>query len=215
MPPPGGIASIRDTISPGTGRHPRTLSEFNLPQQCVYHHICGPEPRPHKGIDFLVDAARYLPPETPVFFLLLGRLENDRKLRAKIDASPMKDHFILAGFRNNAPAIFAASDAFIMPSTKREGLSRAVIEAMSSGTVPIVTDVGGLPELVADGESGFVVPPMDSRAIAGAILKLAQHPELKKQMGKAAKDRIQNEFNVAATVLRTKEMFEQMMAEKC
>ena len=104
--------------------------------KCVCHHICGRN-RPHKGIDFLVDAARYLPAETPVFFLLLGRLENDRKLRAKIDTSPMKDRFILAGFRNNAPAIFAASDAFIMPSTKREGLSRAVIEAMSSETVPL------------------------------------------------------------------------------
>ncbi len=193
---------------------PADLSEFNLPQNAFVITFAGRN-RPHKGIDFLVDAARYLPPETPVFFLLLGRLENDRKLCAKIDTSPMKDRFILAGFRNNAPAIFAASDAFIMPSTKREGLSRAVIEAMSSETVPIVTDVGGLPELVADGESGFVVPPMNSRAIADAILKLAQHPEMKKQMGKAAKDRIQNEFNVAATVLRTKEMFEQMMAEKC
>lgn len=191
-------------------QEPADLSEFNLPQNAFVLTFAGRN-RPHKGIDFLIDAARFLPPDAPVFFLLLGRLENDRKLRAKIQKSPLKDHFILAGFRNNAPAIFAASDAFIMPSTKREGLSRAVIEAMSSGTVPIVSDVGGLPELVVDGESGFVVPPMDAAAIADAVMKLAGDPEKKNRMGMAAKDRIKTEFNILTTVAKTKKMFEDML----
>lgn len=189
---------------------PADLSEFNLPNNAFVVTFAGRN-RPHKGIDFLVDSAGHLPPDAPVFFLLLGRLQNDRKLIAKIHASPMKDHFILAGFRSNAPAIFAASDAFIMPSTKREGLSRAVIEAMSSETVPIVTDVGGLPELVIDGESGFVVPPMDASAIADAIMKLLENPVEKRQMAIAARDRIQHQFNIRTTVDETRKMFEDMI----
>jgi glycosyltransferase involved in cell wall biosynthesis len=86
---------------------------------------------------------------------------------------------------------------------------------MSSGTVPIVADVGGLPELVMDGESGFVVPPMNASAIADAIMKLAKDPEKKREMGAAARDRIQNKFNIKTTVAKTKRMLEEMMTEKC
>ncbi len=191
---------------------PADLSEFKLPQNAFVVTFAGRN-RPHKGIDYLIDSARYLPSDAPVYFLLLGRLENDKKLRAKIDSSPFKKNIILAGFRNNAPAIFAASDAFIMPSTKREGLSRAVIEAMSSKTVPIVSDIGGLPELVVDNECGFVVPPINAKAIAKAIMKLLKDPDKKYRMAQAARDRIKNDFNIATTVANTQKMFECMIAE--
>ena len=189
---------------------PADLSEFKLPKNAFVVTFAGRN-RPHKGIDYLIDSARYLPPDAPVYFLLLGRLEDDKKLRAKIDSNPFKKNIILAGFRKNAPAIFAASDAFIMPSTKREGLSRAVIEAMSSKTVPIVTDVGGLPELVIDSECGFVVPPQNAKAIAAAIMRLFTDPDKKHQMAMAARDRIKNDFNIATTIINTQKMFEGML----
>ncbi|MCD6585202.1 MAG: glycosyltransferase family 4 protein [Desulfobacteraceae bacterium] len=189
---------------------PADLTEFKLPKNAFVVTFAGRN-RPHKGIDYLIDSARYLPPDTPVYFLLLGRLEGDKKLRAKIDSSPFKKNIILAGFRKNAPAIFAASDAFIMPSTRREGLSRAVIEAMSSETVPIVTDAGGLPELVIDSECGFVVPPQNAKAIAAAIMRLFTDPDKKHQMAMAALDRIKNDFNIKTTVANTQKMFEGML----
>jgi len=189
---------------------PADLSEFKFPDNAFVVTFAGRN-RPHKGIDYLIDSARFLPPDAPVYFLLLGNLEGDKKLQEKIDASPFKNNIILAGFRNNAPAIFAASDVFIMPSTKREGLSRAVIEAMSSETVPLVSDIGGLPELVLNGKCGFVVPPMDAKAIAGAIMKLVADPGKKRQMAIAARDRIKNDFNIAATVENTKKMFEDLI----
>ena len=189
---------------------PADLSEFKLPQNTFVVTFAGRN-RPHKGIDYLIDSARYLPLDAPIYFLLLGRLENDKKLRAKINSSPFKKNIILAGFKNNAPAIFAASDTFIMPSTKREGLSRAVIEAMSSETVPIVTDVGGLPELVVNSECGFVIPPQNAKAISDAIMKLFKDPDKKHQMAKAARDRIKNDFNIETTVANTQKMFEGML----
>ena len=98
-----------------------------------------------------------------------------------------------------------------MPSTKREGLSRAVIEAMSCQTVPIVTDVGGLPELVINGESGFIVPAKDSAAIAKVIMELFKNPEKKKKVGENAKLRIQTCFNLETTVEKTRKLFEDLL----
>jgi glycosyltransferase involved in cell wall biosynthesis len=189
---------------------PANLSEFKLPKNAFIVTFAGRN-RPHKGIDYLINSANYLPPEAPVYFLLLGSLEEDKKLLAKINRSPFKKNIILAGFRKNAPAIFAASDAFIMPSTRREGLSRAVIEAMASKTVPIVTDVGGLPELVIDNKCGLVIPPRNAKAIADAIIRLFSNPDKKHQMAIAAQDRIKNDFNIKTTVINTQKMFENML----
>src|SRR5690606_42011062 len=69
---------------------------------------------------------------------------------------------------SDLPAIAAAADLFVLPSIKREGLARSLIEAMILGTPPIVTDCGGSPELVVHEESGLVVPVRDSAALAAA-----------------------------------------------
>ena len=101
-----------------------------------------------------------------------------------------------------------------MPSTKREGLSRAVIEAMCYGIPPIVTNVGGLPELVTDKESGFVIPPSDPRALARAIIDLYENPETRKRLGENARVRIRTHFNINTTVEQTRKVFEELMAEE-
>lgn len=187
-------------------------AEFNLPEGAFVVGFAGRN-RPHKGIAYLIEAARHLPPEAPIHFLLLGRLESDRRLKRQIAGSPYRDRIHLTGFRNDAPAVLAACDTFVMPSTRREGLSRAVIEAMAYATPPIVTSVGGLPELVADGESGYVVPPEDAGAIGGAIARLYGNPETARQMGHNAKERIRTTFHIDNTVRHFIALFENLMAE--
>ncbi|MDZ7758968.1 MAG: glycosyltransferase family 4 protein [Desulfovermiculus sp.] len=185
--------------------------EFGIPADAFVVGFAGRN-RPHKGISHLIDATRHLPGEANIHFLLLGRLKEDRSLKRKIAQSPHACRIHLPGFREDAPAVFAACDTFIMPSTKREGLSRAVIEAMARGTPPIVTDVGGLPELVIHGQSGIVVKPEDAYGIAEAILRLAQNPEEKRRMGVNARQRIQEHFHIQQTVSQTRSLFEHLMA---
>jgi len=184
--------------------------EFGIPADAFVAGFAGRN-RPHKGIDYLIDATRHLPGEAQIHFLLLGRLNQDRSLQKKIAQSPHPHRIHLTGFREDAPAVFAACHTFIMPSTKREGLSRAVIEAMAQATTPIVTDVGGLPELVQEGQSGLVVPPMDSQSIAQAILRLYENPEQRKQMGKHAQERIDSVFHINRTVEQNMHMFQNLM----
>ena len=188
------------------------LTKFKLPADAFVVTFAGRN-RPHKGIADLLNSAKYLAPGAPVYYLLLGRLANDKALEALIAASPYRDNIILAGFRTDAPALYRASDVFVMPSTKREGLSRAVIEAMASKTVAIVTNVGGLPEIVEEGKSGYIIQPQDPKALGEAIMKLVQNPSQKETMAKAAQERIKTKFNIDTTVAQTKLMFEKLLEE--
>src|SRR5262245_4815586 len=119
--------------------------------------------RPRKGIPMLVDAMSHLPPDTPARLLLVGSGMDESDLRRRIAASALRERIHVTGYRKDAAAITAASHVFVLPTLRREGLPRAVIEAMCYRTTPVVTDVGGSPELVVNGESGIVVPPHDSR----------------------------------------------------
>ncbi len=187
------------------------LSEFDIPSNAFTVGFAGRN-RLNKGIDVLIRSAEFLPEGVPVHFVLLGQLADDVRLKKLIDQSPLRRNFHLPGWRDDAPAVAGACDAFVLPTINREGLSRAVIEAMAYGTPPIVTRVGGPTEIVEDQRSGFVVPPKNPRAIASAIMELYNHPELKKKMGEQAKLRIQNQFNIATTIIKTKQLFEQLMA---
>jgi glycosyltransferase involved in cell wall biosynthesis len=191
--------------------HPANLDEFHIPGNAFIVGFAGRN-RPHKGIDDLLNAAEWLPKDVPIHFILMGKLETDKRLCRLAEISPFNDRIHFTGYRSDVPAVAAACDTFIMPSTKREGLSRAVIEAMSLATPPIVTNVGGLPELVTHQENGLVVPPNDPAAIASAIMELYEHPDKKKKMGEQAKLRIQNQFNIATTIAKTRQLFEQVIA---
>ncbi len=127
--------------------------------------------------------------------LLVGRMDAPR-LQARIAASPVRERIHVPGHRDDAPALVAACDVFALPSVKREGLARSLIEAMAYGIAPVVTDCGGSPEVVVDGRSGIVVPVHDSAALARAIARLYENPELRRQLGdgraRADRERLQD-----------------------
>ena len=89
-------------------------------------------------------------------------------------------------------------DVFVMPSFT-EGTPNSIIEAMANGKPIIASAVGGIPDMI-DSESGILVPPGDARALAEAMLMLAQNPERRARMGKAAHDRYQQLFSPKAVV---------------
>ena len=82
---------------------------------------------------------------------------------------------------------------------------------MAYGTPPIVTNVGGQPELVVHLESGLVIPPKDPAAIADAIMNLYGNPEKAKKLGKNARDRICKKFNISKTIYETRLMLEDLI----
>ena len=131
----------------------------------------------------------------------------------KIAESPRKESIHLAGYRKDAPQIAAACDIFCLPSLEREGLPRAVIEAMAYGTPAIVSDTGGNPELVENGISGYSVRAGSAEQLSEAIYKIYNDPELCKSMGIAAKERIDKHFNNQVTVEKTLALYKDVIAE--
>ena len=99
----------------------------------------------------------------------------------------------LAGERDDVTEILAASDVFVL-STRSEGLPMAVLEAMAAGLPVVASRVGGLPELVLDGETGLLVPPGQPAALAVALETLLDDPALRERLGAAGRARVQTHF---------------------
>lgn len=185
---------------------PADLGEFGVPAG-AFVVCCTGRDVPRKGFDVLVNALAKLSDDVAVHLLLVGDVINNQSLQEQVKATPRPERVHFTGYRTDAPAIAAASDVFVLPSTEREGLPRAVIEAMAYGVTPVVTSVGGMPELVEDGKSGLVVAPKDSDALAQAILRLYQDRELLKQMGREARERIARDFHTSRTVTQMGELY--------
>ena len=188
---------------------PGSLSAVGIPAGS-FVVVCVANYRPRKGIELLVDALAELPPEWPVHLLLVGRMDAPR-LHARIAASPVRERIHVPGHRDDAPALVAACDVFALPSVKREGLARSLIEAMAYGIAPVVTDCGGSPEVVVDGRCGIVVPVHDASALARAIARLYEDPELRKQLGTAARERIANDFRIERTIEQTLALYRELV----
>lgn len=171
---------------------------------------CTANYRPRKGIEFLVDALALMPEDIPAHVMLVGHMDA-KKLDEHIARSPVKDRVHRVGFREDAPSLSAACDVFCLPSTKREGLPRSVIEAMVYRVPPVVTDAGGSPELVVDGISGIVVPPRDAQALADAFTDLYRNPERRIAMGEAARRRIDEDFRNETTIAETIRLYEELV----
>jgi len=189
------------------------LTEFNIPEDafvvgCVANH------RPRKGLSVLLEASHTLANKPDIHILLVGAGLDKTEISKKIQTSPMAKRIHVAGFRHDAPALIAACNASVLPSIKREGLPKTVIEAMVYGVPPIVSDTGGSAELVIDGESGLVVEPNNSQQIAEAIMRLKDNKGIAKAMGIKAKQRIDETFNSKQSAIQTKKYFEDLVLNK-
>lgn len=185
-------------------------AEFGIPRRAFVAGTVA-NLRPRKGIEVLIEATGHLPPDAPIHFLLVGSGMDNAALSRAISRSPFADRIHRTGFRNDACALIAACDCAVLPSTKREGLPKTVIEAMAYAVPPIVTDTGGSAELVEDGESGLVVPPGDPKALAAAISRLARDPARARSMGAKARQRVDRQFNIRQTIDRTLDLYRELL----
>jgi len=175
------------------------LSDLNLPSNAfIAAHVSNV--RPMKGIPYLIKATYYLPTDLPIYFLFAGKGMDTEGIPELIKNSPNKDKIILLGYRKDAKNIVKASHTFLLASIKGEAICKAVIEAMSLGICPIITDIPGNRKLVVHQESGLVVPAKNPKALADAILYAYHQPEAVTLMAKNAQKRMQQEFHIDDTV---------------
>jgi len=186
------------------------LSEFDIPEGSFVVG-CAANMRPLKGADVLIRSADHLQSKRSVHFLLIGEVR-DPKIHSLVRHPPYSRIVHLAGFRTDATSLLGACDVAVMPSLRREGLPRAIIEAMSQEVPAIVTNVGGMPELVEDQRCGMVVPPNDPSALGAAISRLAENEAERIQLGRAARARIETKFSIEKTTDETFDLYRQLLS---
>ena len=169
-----------------------------------------------KGHKYLVEACKILQ-ERGVDFVchLVGEGELRSRIEEQIAQDRLQNKVVLHGARPRSEIVrmLAQSDILALasvptPRGKREGIPVVLMEGMASGLPVVASRLSGIPELVEDGRSGFLVPPGDPLALADALQRLRDNPHLRQQMGQAGRDKVTREFNLMTNAAKRARLYE-------
>jgi L-malate glycosyltransferase len=165
---------------------------------------------PHKGQRHLIEAAMLVLPHVPdARFVIAGEGELRPALERQIKEHHLEKHVLLAGFRPDVLSLHKAFDIFVMSSIT-EGLGTSLLDAMACGKPIVATTAGGIPEVVVDRETGFLVAPRDHEAMASAIVTLLKDESLRRRMGDAGRTRARVHFSAERMVQDTLRVYERV-----
>jgi glycosyltransferase involved in cell wall biosynthesis len=167
-----------------------------------------------KGVEYFLEAAAIVLRRFPAArFLLVGDSEPSlqaeqyrRGVQAYAADLGLRDRAIFTGFRKDVPELLTEVNISVLPSLS-EGLSNAVLEAMAAGVAVVATNVGGTPEIVRDGATGLLVPPRDADALAQAICRLLETPELARRLAEAGRRLVLQQFSLERMTRRVESLY--------
>jgi len=161
------------------------------------------ELHPTKGLDTLVEAFAAIAHELPsTVLVLMGDGNEWAKLEKLVQIYDLPDRVVLSGFVKDASTYLNALDMFVLPS-RSEALGYALLEAGLASLPSIGTRVGGIPEVLDDGETGLLVPPGKSILLSQALTELVNDPALRNRLGTALHEKVRSEFSIAAMTEKT------------
>lgn len=171
--------------------------------------------RDFKGIPVAIDAWRQVSRQFPEAKLaLVGGGEYEAALRAQVTELGLEDSVTFAGVRSDMPDVYRAADIVLLPSIYGENLPTVLIESGGCGRPVVASRVGGIPDIVAEGETGLLVPPSDPDALAAALAKLLGDEDLRTSFGAAAAERARNEFSSEVWVKNLRKVYEDALGSK-
>jgi len=193
---PGRYASRPLGGVPGRDRPARLLTVAQL--------------KPYKGIAFLIAAAQRLREQgIDVRCEVIGGGPLRAELESAIERADQSERFHLLGPRTQAEVAdaLASADLFVLPSIvepdgKMEGIPVALMEALAAGVPTVATRLSGIPELVIDGRTGYVVPPADAESLAAAIARALSEPERARALAQAGRAWVEEEFEIRGCMKR-------------
>jgi glycosyltransferase involved in cell wall biosynthesis len=158
--------------------------------------LCVAALRAEKRVDLFIEAVGAARKENPS---IRGFVAGDGAERERLERSAAANGVRLLGARRDVLQLVAAAGAICLPS-EAEALPMSILEAMALARPVVATDVGGTPDQVLDGETGYLVPPGDGDAIRRALLRLASDPAAAAAMGAAGRERQRRHFTGEAMV---------------
>lgn len=154
-----------------------------------------------KGQGYLIEAVRILREKHPgIVCLIVGSGPFEAELKRMAADNGVTDRVVFAGFREEVEQYIAAMDVFTLNSWDTEGFGQVMVEAQALGRPVVGTTIGGIPETFADRETGLLVPPENTLALAAALRTLIEDPARRAAMGAAAVRYVNKKFAYAAMV---------------
>ena len=169
---------------------------------------------PRKGYEVMLRALPAIIRVVPAaHYVIVGSDDNDYADRLKRLAQELKiaDHVHIVGFQDPVQPFLASLDLYVHPALM-EGFGIAVVEAMAMGKAVVATTTGGLPEVVAQGETGLLVPPGDVEALAATVVALLEDPVRREQMGRCGRARVNERFSLDASVAHMEQLYGEVLA---
>ena len=164
----------------------------------------------HKGHKYLFDA---VPDVLKIFpnalFLIIGEGELEAALKKQVKKLDITKNVIFTGFRKDIGELLSIMDLFVLPS-HLEGLCTSLMDAMLMKLPIVATTAGGIQEVVTDKETGILVQPRNSKALADAIIQLLSNKENAEEMGERGLKRVKTMFNVSRMVNGTEKVYMQI-----
>ncbi len=167
-----------------------------------------------KGHTILLEAAAQLVPKFPeVTYVIAGGGELEATLKRKARALGIERRVVFTGFRSDTEGLMKQFDVFCLPSLS-EGLSSAILAAMASHLPVVATNVGGIPELVVDGETGFLVPPYESKPLFHSLSKLIASRKLRQRMGDKGRKRVEKHLTLGRKLDQTEQLYLRLLRRR-
>ncbi len=155
---------------------------------------------PEKGPEVFLRMAWLVAQSVPdVHFVFVGEGPMLDRLRSGADIMGLKDRLHFAGTRHDMPQVYPCLDLAVV-SSYSEGMPLALMEAMACGLPVVATHTGGVADVIEVGTTGLMRAPGDHEGLAQAVIKLMTQPELRKAMGQAGRQRIENQFSLDSSV---------------
>lgn len=197
---PNGTDPVSVSDSSSAGRDPALTAALGIsPDDPVVGIVAAL--RPEKDHRTLLQAARLVIDEVPRTRVLVvgdGLLRGE--LERLVTDLGIADRVIFTGTRSDVGDLLRVMDVFTLSSVTIECAPMALLEAMACGRPAVCTAVGGVPDLIDDGITGYLVPPRDPHALADRLVLLLQSRERARLMGRAARERLESEFSQERSV---------------
>lgn len=169
---------------------------------------------PEKDFPTLLHAVSIVVRQVPDFkLMMIGNGAERARLEALATSLGITSNVEFLGERKDVPDLLAQA-GFFVSSSKSEGISLTILEAMAVGLPVVTTRVGGNPEIVVQGETGYLVPDQNPDALAAAMLKMLSQRESWPVMGKRGRQRVEQQFEIRTMIRQYEELYTEVLGAK-
>ena len=188
--------------------------KFDIPQNSNVIGVVG-RLVPIKGHKYLVSAAKRIVKEFDnTIFVFVGDGYLKSNLERQAESLGVRKNIVFTGWRSDVIDVIGLFDILVLPSLN-EGMGKVLVEGMALGKPIVASSVGGIIDLVKNGDNGILVPARDTGALEEAILRLIRNKNLAQELGKNGKTKVYPEYDAFVMIRQIEDLYESLLNRHC